>query len=332
VLGHPIISGEEFLALSQDDMFVRWRPRTTGAFLTVAHPFPGTPEPDLTPVATFGGYPLALTSYGTVIADDHVSPFISVFAPSMRALWHEDMMNRIGVPAVQQDVIFTNVGGTNALDAIAALNAKDGSPLWQYAPQGFEDEPITIIQREKQRGTTVAERASIEALRKSYAARGLSGAGMPSSDRITIKQSAPGIDAAPGHWLNPGLVTVADTVYGEVRGSIVALNQATGAVAWSYPLTQGMAHSIAASQDHLFVSCGTELIALNLKTGKLEWSQATARAGTLSIANGRVILAMGAMNSGTPEGGEILVFGHKEEQDKPAEIPPLQIPPPLARW
>ncbi len=141
MLGHPLIEGETFTALSQDDVLMKWTPGTDGEIVTLAHPLAGTPEPQLTPVAAFGGYPLARCSAGFFLADDQVNPFISVFSALTNLVWHRDILNRLGVPAVQQDLVFANAGGANALNAIVALDSSTGATKWKYAPNGLGEEP-----------------------------------------------------------------------------------------------------------------------------------------------------------------------------------------------
>ncbi len=127
--------------------------------------------------------------------------------------------------------------------------------------------------------------------------------------QISLFQSTPIINAQHGHWANPGLVTSQGRVYGEVGKTIVALSQKTGETAWRFELSDNeIAHSIVASSDHLFVSLPGRLIALSLEDGKLEWSESTKRGGTLTIASGLVILAMGSTKSSDEDGGEIIAF------------------------
>jgi outer membrane protein assembly factor BamB len=83
-----------------------------------------------------------------------------------------------------------------------------------------------------------------------------------------------------------------------------------------------------ASHEFLFVSTKTRLLALNLGNGKLEWSQKMKRAGTLTIADGKLFLAMGS-GMGDTDGGELAVFttGEKEKEKDPGTVPAL-VPPP----
>jgi outer membrane protein assembly factor BamB len=324
VLGHPLIVGETFMALSQDDLYMRWRPKTKPDFMTIAHPFPGTPEPDLTPVAMFGGYPLAQTPFGAFIGDDQVSPFVAILSQTGKPIWHRDVMNRLGVPAVKDSLVFANAGGDRALASIVALNSANGRTAWEFAPNGFPSEPVTLITRTKSRQPTPQEQATLKAMQSAMAKRGRSSPDV--SSPVNLEESTPCIDAQHGHWLNPGLVVVGDRVYGEVGRSIVSLSQSTGEPGWNFALESGeVAHSIAASHDHLFVSLERRLIALNLQTGKLEWSTPTPSAGTLTIANGLVILAIGTPGSNA-DGGRILVFGNDQKAEA-KESPSLPPPP-----
>ncbi|HWA82240.1 MAG TPA: PQQ-binding-like beta-propeller repeat protein [Fimbriimonadaceae bacterium] len=327
MLGHPIVYGETFMALSQDDLYVNWHPGSNPNFITIAHPFPGTPEPDLTPVAMLGGFPLAMTPSGIFFGDDQVSPFMTVLSSAANPVWERDIINRLGIPAVQGGTIFTNVGGDRALSSIVALNSSNGQTQWECAPIGFPREPLGFVTREKVRPATPKEQATLQAIRNTMAKRGLGGSAQTRED-ITESQSTPGIDAEHGHWLNPGLVVAEDRVYGEIGQKIVALSQASGDKAWQFQLDPGeIAHSIAASRDYLFVSLDKRLIALNLESGKLEWSEATPGGGTLTIADGLVMLSIG-----TPEpeadGGQILVFGSGAATADSKAATKLPPPPP----
>jgi outer membrane protein assembly factor BamB len=329
VIGHPLLIGEELLAVSQDDIFLRWRPLGQGQFITLAHPAPGTTAPDLAPVNMLGGYPIARSSTGILIADDQVSPFISSFASLTEPNWHRDILNRLGVPAVQKDVMFTNVGGGSALSALVAINTSTGSTIWEHAPGGFPSEPTTIVDRVTRRRATPAEQRALGYL-KQQKAKGAS-AHVSDNQEVSVLQSTVAIDALHGHWLNPGLVTTRERVYGQVQGTIVALAQRTGDVAWRFDLEPTeTARSIAATADHLFVSLNRRLVALRLDDGKLEWSVETPRAGTLTIANGLVLLAMGQVGT-TPEGGELIAFASDAKDKKVADkekVAPIVIPPP----
>jgi hypothetical protein len=324
VVGHPLIVDDEFMALSQDDLFVRWRPRSNGEYVTIAHPAPGTPEPDLTPVTRFGGYPLVNAPGGIVIADDQVSPFISKFQTLFQPAWHRPILNRLGVPAVSRGMVFTNVGGDNALSALVALDASSGRSVWEYAPLGFAGEPLYMLHRQKQRPLTDQERFEIE---NAFAHLGqrVQRTSMPAT--MPLVQATPAINAVHGHWFNPGLVTVGESVYGQVRSDIVALGQQDGRVIWSFRLDpRETAHSLAATKDHLFVSLPKRLIALNLESGKLEWSEEVPSSGTLSIASGHVFLAMGA--AGSKGGGELRVFRSKTRVAPEGVRPPIDPPSP----
>ena len=75
-----------------------------------------------------------------------------------------------------------------------------------------------------------------------------------------------------GHLSNPGLVVAGERVYGEVGGMVVALDEATGRVAWHAvpdPSVGGIV-SLAASPEHLFVSGSKGTMALRLSDGEVE--------------------------------------------------------------
>ncbi|MEZ0326058.1 MAG: PQQ-binding-like beta-propeller repeat protein [Fimbriimonas sp.] len=301
VLGHPILLGEQFLATSMDDLIIRWTPKTPAELMTIAHPPAGTPEPDLTPVTMFGGYPIAMSASGLIVADDQMSPFFGSFSNLTKTNWHLDISHRLGIPCAYDSQLFTNVGGTGALSSLVALNAADGKVQWEYSPQGLAAEPISFIERSKPRAPTIEERTSIEQANRALRAQGIhSEVPMPP---LSNSVATPVIRANHGFWENPGLVVVKENVYGQVLDEIVALNRASGDVIWKYELEGQRVGSIAADKTHLFISLPTKLLALDLDTGKQLMELKAPGPGTLTIANGMLFLSIG-----TSKGGQLLAF------------------------
>jgi outer membrane protein assembly factor BamB len=312
-------------------LFLRWRPKAYGQFTTLAHPTHGTPEPHLTPVGMFGGYPLVQAPAGLVIADDQVNPFSGAFRGLHEPVWHRDVQSRLGVPTVQRNLLFTNVGGENALSALVAMDTSTGSTAWEYAPQGLPGEPVKMLHGSTVRPMTESEKTVMKQVVSLPNQRGKKPVvGVPAGQSsVRVDHSTPTIDAMHGHWLNPGLVPVGDRVYGQVGSSIVAVSQQNGQLIWEYDIHKfGNARSIAASKDHLFVSLDKQLIALSLKDGKLEWSQEMPRAGTISIASGRIIVAMGPTDKLSADGGKIMVFEPDRREAKDGKETVRPVPPP----
>lgn len=323
-MGHPLLIGEELYLLSQDDVYLHWHPGGTAEYITIAHPVPNTPEPDLTPVTMFGGYPLAKTSNGILIADDHMSPFIAVFSSMIQPVWHRDIMNTLGVPAVNDATVFTNVGGESALSSLIAVDSRTGLTQWQYAPKGIPEETVEVVERSSTRQMSAVEKAiekaNSQALADSLAkaGRGKLAANLPTDSTVTETAGTPMISTEHGHWTNPGLSLVGKLVYGEVGKTIVALDQTLGTKVWTYDLGPAEeTHSIVASKEHLFVSLNDRLIALNLVTGALEWDHPMMRAGTLSMSNGLLIFT-----TGEGDGGEVIVFTTDKENHATGSAPP----------
>jgi hypothetical protein len=304
------------MLLSQDDVFLRWMPGVKGEFITFAHPAPKTPKPDMTPVASFGGYPLVKTPNGVVIADDNVNPFFALISGLTSVQWHRDYLHRAGVPAVSGNTIFSGVGGDNALGGIMALDARSGETSWFFEPTPLPREPIVAIDAVTKRDLTPDEKAELRYADQMIARAG--GARLATKTDVTVVITVPVINAQHGHWFNPGLVTAKGRVYGQVGPDIVALAQDSGIRTWNYVLGAGeQARSIAASATHLFVSLDNRVIALDLENGTLAWTKEMPRAGTLTIAGGRVFLAMGTASLDGKEGGEIVAFEPVPKDPRP---------------
>ena len=313
VIGHPLIVNQHCLAFTQDDLLIRFTPKSPAEIITIAHPMPGTQTPDLTPTAMFGGYPLALSPAGYVFGDDQIHPYFATFSDMTKPVWHRDIMKTLGVPAVQGDVIYTNVGGPSALSAIVALASRDGKTQWEYAPFGYPVEPVVPIERRTSRPLNLLEQIELQKMKMAMARvpkfkTGPTDWGGQTS--IHMKMTTPALDCIHGHWLNPGIVSSGERIFGEVGQRIVALAKDSGAEIWSYELrSDEISRSIVATKESLFVSLPKRLIALSLEDGTLKWWTEVPRSGTLSIGGGRVFLAMGETDPKAKGGGTLLVFG-----------------------
>ena len=320
VIGHPLIEDQRCVALSQDDLLVRFSPKLSTELITIAHPVAGTHTPDLAPTGMFGGYPLAKSTTGYVFGDDQVHPYLATFLDLTRPVWHRDIWNTLGVPAVQGDVIFTNVGGPNALSTLVAVRATTGETLWEFAPFGFPKDPFVPIVRKRSRPLNLLEQIELQRMKSVIASNPkLKKAAMDWTPPTSTKMGTitPALDSIHGHWLNPGIVAAGDRIYGEVGQRIVALAKDSGAEIWAFDLkSDEVSRSIAATKDYLFVSLPKRLVALSLEDGSLKWSVEVPRSGTLSIGSGRVFLAMGQINAKAKDGGEILAFGTDSEKSR----------------
>lgn len=311
MFGHPIVSGEELVATTLDDLVVRWKPKSAPVAVAVAHPMHGTPYPDLTPLPNLGGYPLVQTQTGFIIADDLVNPFIGGLRTTFSPSWHRDVLQRLGVPALQGNTLFMNVGGDSALSTLCAVSPVDGSTQWSYAPSGFPTETTYSLTTATQRKFSAGEAAILAGeLGPHTQAHGAPlRKGDTGTKSVPFTQETLAIQGEHGYWSNPGVVVTKGNVFGQVGGKIVSLAQANGQLKWEFALANGeIAHSIAATSTHLFVSLRTRLIALDLSTGKLAWKEATERGGTLTIGNGMVFLAMGTLDPSEQDGGQLIAF------------------------
>jgi hypothetical protein len=330
VVGHPLLVGDSLFMLSQDDLYLRWQVGERGEFITIAHPLPKTPKPDLTPTCMFGGYPLAQTPAGLLFADDHVSPFIGVFNGPTNPIWHDDIENTLGIPAVSKNNVFTNLGGDAALAGIVAVNSSTGETLWRFAPKGLPEEPVAVENRSSTRALSNAEQALVrlnnEATTKAMAKAGVRGSlANANVNTETTNFTTPVINAEHGHWRNPGLSVVKNRVYGQVEHSIVAIDQASGVKKWSFQLRAGEStHSLVTSPDYLFVSLNDRLIALDLENGEIKWDRPMQQAGSLALSKGLLFFSVGDPNG---DGGEVTVFQTYKEDSLPrGEASP--VPPP----
>lgn len=311
MFGHPLVTGEELVATTLDDLIVRWKPKSEPTAIAVAHPMEATPYPDLTPLPNLGGYPIVQSSTGFVVADDLVNPFISGLQANLLATWHRDILQRLGVASVQGDTLFSNVGGESALATLCAISPSSGLTKWTYSPSGFPTESTYSLMTTTQRRFSVGEAAvlsgDVNPHTKAHGAplrKGDTG-----TKSVPFTQETLAIQGEHGYWSNPGVVVTKGNVFGQVGGKIVSLAQANGQLKWEFALANGeIAHSIAATSTHLFVSLRTRLIALDLSTGKLAWKEATERGGTLTIGNGMVFLAMGTLDPSEQDGGQLIAF------------------------
>src|ERR1041385_2752097 len=91
-LGHPLIVQNAFYALSASDLLFQWEPGVRWAMTRIHHPLPRI-DIDVSPTARFGGYPMANTEDGLVVADETTNRFIALITGQTEQLWHRDLQN-----------------------------------------------------------------------------------------------------------------------------------------------------------------------------------------------------------------------------------------------
>ena len=69
----PHLSGEALNATAAFDLFFLSTPGVTAFFMRINHPLPGQ-DPELSPEASFGGYPCVRSPSGIIVADDAPLP------------------------------------------------------------------------------------------------------------------------------------------------------------------------------------------------------------------------------------------------------------------
>jgi len=191
----------------------------------------------------------------------------------------------LGAPAVQDDLIFTGVGGIYADRGLMATDAATGAVRWMYPtpriPPDPPDPPLAYIRRQWGRE--------------------------PSQFKMSRERTGGTLTSASAAMARAPVV-VGKRVYASVAGAIVALDQGTGQQVWRQPLPpRSPVMSMAASRDHLFVSFGLSgqagLVALQLEDGREVWSQRVPHPGGLSLAHGLVFYA---------DGASLIVYGPAE--------------------
>lgn len=293
--------------------------------MRIHHPLPGL-DFDVSPTARFGGYAPASTPSGVVVADDQTYRFMAVLDGFPHNRWHRDIDWTAGVPSVDQGVIYTGVGGPGATRGILAIDSATGEPRWTFAPRGLKADPerIEAIKVPKSLNVPVMRPRSSRSSGNGVPQTAGPGTNGIQSDIIGTKTvQVPVVVPQPnsllphGHWTNAGIVVAGGRIYGEVDRQVVALDQRTGSIVWSYPLGEkGMVHSVVATPEHLLFCMSktrngqrlspwevrkeneTEdaLVALRLDNGKPVWQESVAYPGTLSLSGGLVYFANGDLH------------------------------------
>ncbi|HTE17832.1 MAG TPA: PQQ-binding-like beta-propeller repeat protein, partial [Armatimonadota bacterium] len=314
--GYPVLAGGEFAATRGFDLFFRWNPRADRAGPTlqemmVDHPLPGS-DPAHRHTAQFQGFPPLLYSRGYLVGEDSSHRFLAqvygaAVDPRERA-WHLDLHTTVGIPASDDKMIYVSLGGPGATRGITAIDGAAGAPVWRYAPAGLPSDAVQLGPGRRRPDAVGPETLEMKFLWEL-------GPGQRQQD-----DSPPWLFSSlpPGHWSNAGLVVGGGRVYGEVNGTIVALDQATGAVQWQCALPpRTFVRSLVATPDYV-IACisrtvgarpavwepisGTDhtLLALNREDGKLLWQDVTPRPGNLTLAGGMVYFSNGGLHAYGP--------------------------------
>jgi outer membrane protein assembly factor BamB len=324
-LGPPLLLGDEFIATGMSELFVRWRapdltPNLGKREIGVHHPLPGI-DPNLSNWARFGGFPPVPVSGGIVVGEDSSHRFLGTLEAVENA-WHRDVRNTLGIPAVGSGSLYVGVGGMGASRGIMSVDASSGTPHWAYAPSGLPPDAVRTVTRPSLDtsfvGWYLGPAAPDDAPRNPNGSLGAVELNPVTPPRIfrsqrllnSLELVSP---FAPGHWSSGGLVVNGGLVYGEADGTIVALNDATGAPKWRHALPpRSIVRSLVGTREHLiacvsvtrggrepvWASTGdreTRLVALRLEDGKPVWEEQVERAGNLVAADGLVFFTNGSL-------------------------------------
>lgn len=291
---------------------------------------------DISPTARFGGYPPVNSERGIVVGEDSTHRFLAVISGHAEQAWHQDVTNNLGIPLTTEKMIVSGFGGESATEGIFAVSAQDGRQLWTYPDKPVPNDPQDVK-------TIVSPKSVVTMIPKAYPERVVTKNGKtydairydfndlsPKIDLVSVSVPQPTSRQPWAHWRNPGIVKVGNFIVGEVDGQIVALNQETGELVWSYPLEKDqVVRSLVATPEHI-VACvstlrelerkpvweedrkGTKhaLIALTVKEGKQVWKESVPRAGNLIIADKRLYLMDGTLRT----------FASSESEEEQGEI------------
>jgi outer membrane protein assembly factor BamB len=322
-VGPPLVTDDEVMALGAGNLFFRWAPYSVAPgrftrYIYFTHPLARQGAlPDHWwefSGSIFEYYPMAATPGGVLVADSEGNRYLAVVTPSGTPLWHRDMPWTIGLPAVGRNgLLMMGVGGPGATRGIMAFDPGNGVTRWTYAPQGLPPDPIDVTWQPYFDGQAAARALQPTApgsgLQPAGAAGGAPpgrGARPPFGDPRRRPAAAQGMapdphSRYPGHTENPGLVAAGNRVCGVVGQSLVALDQANGALLWQQPVPPlrpgDKVRCLAASAGHLFLLRDTGLTAFRLADGQPEWSQPMLHGGALALADGMLYVSSGP---GTP--------------------------------
>jgi outer membrane protein assembly factor BamB len=333
-LGHPLIKGDTLYATAASDLFFAWTPGGEWSFQRVHHPLPNL-DIEVSSTARFGGYPPVLSSEGVIVGEDATHRFLATLTGHAQQRWHVHSSHTLGIPATLQKQVFTGYGGKGAVGGIMARDTETGQILWQYAtPRLLPDAQKTAMVVQP-KSVLVPKFKTVQA--KSIATK------RPVEVQVPIGQEVKQVSVTVpqplsfdyfGHWSNSGLVLTNGKVYGEVNGTLVALNQETGDEVWTLELDdKEYVRSLVATPKHLICCISTmpdrqrqtvwekphsrakhRLVALRLDNGKEVWQQEVPRPGNLAIADKRLFFTDGSLH----------VFGPVDE-DKEEKVGETEI-------
>lgn len=321
-LGFPLLYGDTLSATAASDLFFQWDPGKRVSFQRIHHPLPNI-DIDTSPTARFGGYPPAYSVRGTVVGEDATHRFLAVISGHAEQAWHQDITNNLGIPLTTGKMIFSGFGGASATEGIFSVSADDGRLLWAYPAKPVPEDPqdvktivspksvVTMIPKAYPERVVAKDGKTYEAIRYDYTDL------TPKTDLVGVSVPQPTSRQPWSHWRNPGIVKVGNFIIGEADAQIVALNQETGELIWSYPLEKDqVVRSLVATPDHIVLCVSTlrdlerkpvweedrkgtkhALLALTVKEGKQVWKESVPRAGNLIIADKRLYLMDGTLHA-----------------------------------
>lgn len=260
-LGPPLLTGDEFMACTQMDLFLRWSP---GRFLfptVISHGTPKWPN-------EFWGFPPVATSGGVLIADDQTRyRFALAIAGENFHSWHLELFNCVGVPAADSDIVCMGIGGLSAKRGLICINSASGAIQWIYAPAGlgndelkggrqkfafYKNVPVRVQRGTSRRGAVGGGSGSNGAVqgREDSEFRIIRKAGQDYVARLESR-------FPPGHESSGGVVLTEKRVYAQVGDEIVALDRSRGIPQWRRSLPPAAyVQSLVASSKHL-LACYT---------------------------------------------------------------------------
>ncbi|MCC2668285.1 MAG: PQQ-like domain, partial [Armatimonadetes bacterium] len=273
-LGPFLVQGDQIAATSLFDQFMRWSPGQRASVTFLAHLFPRRfADPEILPGRLGGSVPVA--SAGGIVVGGGFGPGLGTGEHQLLALmagdrcvWHRDDPWGLGIPCVDQNMVFAGAGGINATQAIVAHNAATGAIRWTYAPAGLGGDSFGQVPD-----------AALAARPADY--------GPDRGFTLTANSQA--------QRVNPGLVLAGGRLLGVAAGAIVALDPKVGQPVWRKPLGPGESViSLAASREHLLVGinqragkdAGGRIVALKLENGATGWSLGLPVAGALALTDG----------------------------------------------
>jgi outer membrane protein assembly factor BamB len=331
--GYPLLVADEVIATTAGKSLIRWRPTGGPVEASVRetllhHPLRGV-DPWANNPARLGGFPPLILPMGILVGEDTGHRFLGT-VDALSQSWHRDVQTTIGVPALNGSTVYLGLGGPGASRSISAMDAGTGAPVWTYSPEGLPPDPLRIARDDTRYGRFAYHHVQADPRTLPKGADGKtvrlpSQTGVPEGFFMAGDQGywstwhlqSP---LLPGHWTNAGLVLDENHVYGEVNGTIAALDRVKGAPKWRTPLARGaVVRSLIGAGDYLYLCVSvtpsareplwgpkidreTTLIALRREDGKRVWEEKVAAPGNLAAAAGLVFFANGGLHVyGPPE-------------------------------